>query len=77
VNTTVLTNENLTGADESLLQMLADGRVTAPYAADELDLSQEYVRSRLKRFVEHGHARKVYAGLYELTDDPRESDDAE
>ena len=51
--------------------MLRDGRVTAPYVADEIDASQEYVRSRLKRLVEHGHAQKVYTGLYELTDDPR------
>jgi hypothetical protein len=45
--------------------------VTAPYAADETDYSLQYVRDRLGRLVEHGNARKVYEGLYELVDDPR------
>lgn len=65
----VLTPDNLTKTDEEILEMLREGRVTAPFVADELDASQEYVRSRLKRFVEHGHAQKVYTGLYELTED--------
>lgn len=67
----MLSGDQLTETDEQILEMLRDGRVTAPFAADEIDASQEYVRSRLKRLVEHGHARKVYTGLYELTNDPR------
>ena len=69
----MLSPDQLTDTDEQLLELLSEGRVTAPYAADELDASQEYVRSRLRRFVEHGHAQKVYTGLYELVEDPRES----
>ena len=68
----MLSPDQLTDTDEQLLELLSDGRVTAPYAADELGASQEYVRSRLRRFVEHGHAQKVYTGLYELVEDPRE-----
>jgi len=77
VSLQVLTEDQLTETDEQILELLREGRVTAPFAADVIDASQEYVRSRLKRFVEHGHARKVYTGLYELTDDPRgdEADD--
>lgn len=72
----VLKSDQLTETDEQIVGLLAEGRVTAPYAADTIDASQEYVRSRLRRLVEHGHARKVYTGLYELVDDPREDSDA-
>lgn len=58
--------------DEALLDLLAEGRVTAPYAADELGKSLEYVRARLTRLVEHEHAERVHDGLYELVDDPRD-----
>jgi len=74
MSATVLAPDQLTATDEQLLDLLAEGRVTAPFAADEIGASQEYVRSRLRRFVEHDHARKVYAGLYELTEDPREGE---
>ncbi|WP_202932604.1 hypothetical protein [Halorussus salinus] len=67
----MLDKDDLGPADEALLDMLRDGRVTAPYAADETGYSLQYVRDRLGRFVEHGNARKVYEGLYELVDDPR------
>jgi hypothetical protein len=59
-------------ADRELLDMLAEGRVTAPFAADETGYSLQYVRDRLGRMVEHGNAIKVYDGLYELVADPRE-----
>jgi predicted HTH transcriptional regulator len=64
--------EKLTETDEAILEVMDGGRVTAPYVADETDHSLEYIRSRLRRFVEHGHAHRVYQGLYELVDDPRE-----
>jgi len=71
MQTQVLSPDQLTDTDDALLDLLNEGRVTAPYAAEEIGASQEYVRSRLRRLVEHGHARKVYTGLYELVDDPR------
>lgn len=71
----MLDEDDLGPADEALLDMLRDGRVTAPYAADETGYSLQYVRDRLGRLVEHGNARKVYEGLYELVDDPREVTD--
>jgi tetrahydromethanopterin S-methyltransferase subunit G len=64
----------LSRTDEGILRMLCEGRVTVPYVADEIDKSQEYVRSRLTRLVEHGHVERVYRGLYQLTDDPREGE---
>lgn len=68
----MLTPDDLGPADEKLLDMLSEGRITAPYAADETGYNTQYVRDRLSRLVEHGHVEKVYEGLYELTDDPRE-----
>jgi hypothetical protein len=68
----MLEEEDLGPADEALLDMLNEGRVTAPYVADKTGYSLQYVRDRLGRLVEHGNARKVYEGLYELVEDPRE-----
>lgn len=67
----MLDSDDLGPADEALLDLLREGRVTAPFAADETGYSLQYVRDRLGRLVEHGNARKVYQGLYELKDDPR------
>ncbi|WP_245852943.1 winged helix-turn-helix domain-containing protein [Natrinema ejinorense] len=72
----MLEKEDLGPADEKLLDMLNEGRVTAPYVAEETGYSLQYVRDRLGRLVEHGNARKVYEGLYELIDDPRKDVDS-
>lgn len=72
-----LGGDDLGPADEALLDMLNDGRVTAPFVAEETGYSLQYVRDRLNRLVEHGNARKVYEGLYELVEDPREVDDGD
>lgn len=67
----MLSEDDLGPADEALLDLLHEGRITAPYAADETGYSLQYVRDRLTRLVEHGNVRKIYEGLYELVDDPR------
>jgi len=67
----MLDEEDLGPADEKVLDMLNEGRVTAPFVAEKTGYSLQYVRDRLGRLVEHGNARKVYEGLYELVDDPR------
>jgi aminopeptidase-like protein len=71
----MLDKDDVAPADEALLDMLQEGRITAPYAADETGYSLQYIRDRLGRLVEHGNARKVYDGLYELVQDPREDGD--
>jgi hypothetical protein len=70
----MLDHGDLGPADEALLDLLRDGRVTAPFAADETGYSLQYVRDRLTRLVEHGNAVKVYEGLYELVEDPRDTE---
>jgi aminopeptidase-like protein len=70
----MLDEDDLGPADEALLDMLRDGRVIAPFVADETGYSLQYVRDRLGRMVEHGNVQKVYEGLYELVEDPRDED---
>ena len=67
----MLNKEDLGPADEALLDMLQEGRITAPYAAEETGYNIQYVRDRLGRLVEHENVKKVYKGLYELRSDPR------
>lgn len=68
----MLGEDNLAPADEKLLDLLQEGRITAPYAAKETGYSLQYVRERLTRLAEHGNAQKIHDGLYELVEDPRE-----
>lgn len=68
----MLSEDDLGPADRKLLDLLQEGRVTAPFAADKTGYSLQYVRDRLGRLVEHGNAEKIYEGLYELVEDPRE-----
>lgn len=70
IQQSMLDADDLGPADESLLELLQDGRVTAPFAAAETGYSLQYVRDRLTRLVEHGHVDKIHEGLYELVDDP-------
>lgn len=67
----MLSEDDLGPADEALLDLLREGRITAPYAAEETGYNLQYVRDRLTRLVEHGNATKIHEGLYELVTDPR------
>lgn len=68
----MLEEEDLSPADRAVLDLLSEGRVTAPFVADETGYSLQYVRDRLSRLVEHGNVEKIYEGLYELVEDPRD-----
>lgn len=70
MSSAMLSPDQLTDTDKAILEMLREGRVTAPFAADRLDKSLEYVRSRLVRLMEHNHVERIHDGLYELVDDP-------
>ncbi|MFC7059919.1 MarR family transcriptional regulator [Halovenus salina] len=67
----MLSEDDLAPADEELLGLLQEGRITAPYAAEETGYSTQYVRERLTRMVEHGNVKKIHEGLYEIIEDPR------
>ena len=70
--TGVLSPDDLNRTDKEVIDVLADGRVTPRYVADQLDVSRTYASERLRRLVEHRHVEKVAPGLYELVDDPRD-----
>jgi predicted HTH transcriptional regulator len=63
-----------TPAEELVLDILKEGRVTAPYIAKETGYSNAYARDILNDLVKHDHVEKVHKGLYELLDDPRDHD---
>lgn len=65
-----LEEDDLSPAQKAALQMLREGRVTAPFVAEETEYSLQYVREQLTDFVKHGHVEKIHDGLYELVDDP-------
>jgi len=72
VQAMALSADDINPTDQKILDMLHEGRVTAAYVADETGYSTGNVRNRLHRLLEHDHVRKVYDGLFELVDDPRE-----
>ena len=57
-----------TDTEIAILDMLEEGRCTPAYLADELDVTQEYVRNRLGDLKRLGLVTKVHRGLYELND---------
>lgn len=76
-----LSNDDLREIDHTVLEYLAEGRVTPAYSRDRMQdegshqVSGAYVGQRLKRLEEHGHVENLYnTGLYELVSDPRKND---
>lgn len=64
----------LTDADHAILDLLAEGRCTQGYLADETGLSRQHVYNRLNVLTAAGYVEKVHdsTALYELVNDPRE-----
>lgn len=69
--------EDLNDTDRRVLSVLAEGRVTPQFVAEQLGISRTYASERLTRLVEHNHVSKRAPGLYELVDDPREGDNGQ
>lgn len=65
--------EQFTETELGILEMLREGRCTPAYIADELNVTQEYVRNRLGDLQRLGLVNQVYRGLYELNDKQPES----
>lgn len=63
-----------TETELAILDLLEEGRGTPAYIADELDVTQEYVRSRLSDLKRLGLVRQVYRGLYELEEAEEEAE---
>jgi len=56
-----------TETELGILDMLSEGRCTPAYIAEELDVSQEYVRDRLRDLKRLRLVEQVHRGLYELS----------
>lgn len=63
---TVLDEDDFNETDKKLIRLLEVGRITPQFAADELDVSREWVSDRLRRLHEHDIVEKRATGLYEL-----------
>lgn len=57
---------DLTPTEEGIIEMLKEGRCTPSYLAEELDVTPEYVRGRLRDLYRLGAIEKVHRGLYEI-----------
>jgi len=64
--------DDLSPAEREVVEMLRNGRVTAPFVAEETGYNTQYIREVLADLADHDHAEKVYSGLYELTNDPED-----
>lgn len=60
---------DLRAIDEQILALLADGRCTRRYLADELDVTGEYVYQRVDLLHKLGVVRIIHDGFYELNED--------
>nr|WP_252487420.1 hypothetical protein [Natronococcus sp. CG52] len=76
-----LSDSDLRDVDRDLLEYLLEGRITPVYARERMadegqrDVTSTYLGQRLQRLEEHGHVRNLYdTGLYELINDPRETE---
>lgn len=67
-----LSPDDLNPTDETILNMLQNGRCTAAYIASEASYSRGNVRNRLNRLVDNGHVTRLHKGLFELDNDPRD-----
>jgi len=56
-----------TETELGILDMLSEGRCTPAYIAEELEVSQEYVRDRLRDLKRLRLVEQVHRGLYELS----------
>ncbi|MFD1585402.1 winged helix-turn-helix domain-containing protein [Halorientalis brevis] len=64
---------DLTAADDAILDLLAEGRCTVGYLADETTYSRQHIHNRLNVLLAADYVQKFHdpTGLYELRDDPR------
>lgn len=73
-----LTEEELNGLDEKILDVLTDGRATPTLVKMILEergteVSRQYINQRMKRLSEHDHIENLFdTGVYELVIDPRQ-----
>lgn len=73
--TMTLAEDDLSETDRNVLTVLAGGRVTPQFLAEQVGITREYASQKLNRFIEHDIVVKRAPGLYELVDDPRDENE--
>jgi predicted HTH transcriptional regulator len=72
----MLETRQLNETDEQILEFMSThGRVTPSWVAEETDNPRAYVSQRLKRLKEHDHVEQPHRGLWDLIDDPRDTEE--
>ncbi|WP_227375054.1 hypothetical protein [Haladaptatus halobius] len=59
-------DDEFSPVERGVLNLLVEGRASPVYLAQELDVTQEWVKDRLRDLVRLGLVRKAHRGLYEL-----------
>ncbi|SIR55575.1 hypothetical protein SAMN05421858_2795 [Haladaptatus litoreus] len=59
-------DDEFTPSERGVLNLLSEGRAIPAYLAQELGVTQECVKDRLRDLTRLGLVRKVHRGLYEL-----------
>lgn len=72
-----LDDMELDETDNTILDMLAEGRCTQGYIVDQTEIPRYKVHERLKMYGVAGYAKNLHenTALWELIDDPREEGD--
>lgn len=65
---------DFTETELGILDVLEEGRGTPAYIADQLGVSQEYVRERIGELRRLGLVEQVHRGLYELATQKEDAD---
>lgn len=66
VATDRMDTEDLLDVDQQIIDELENGRANAPYLAEQLDYSKQYVRERLAMLKNEGFVVTLGYGLYSL-----------
>jgi len=69
---------DLTETDHEILNLLREGRCTQGYIVDKAERSRQQIHNRLNILRAAGYIERIHesTALYELVNDPRESDNS-
>lgn len=63
--------------DRKILDTLHEGRNIPSNIADDIGVSRQYVQQRLQILEAAGYITNIGRGVYELVDDPQDTEDAD
>lgn len=66
--------EDLDNLHWRIIEELREGRCTPSYLAEKIGESRQLISQRLRDLVMAGYVEKIHTGLYELTEDPDQTE---